>query len=109
VLAVSDDEIALAITPGTTNAEIVLLAGLVFGNTVRDGTGLLNVNDYPNSQDFNDISAELNKIIETRVLPKLREGVKVGAAVRFVGCAEVADESTDLRPLKLVPIQAEVE
>ncbi len=109
VLMAADDEIALAIAPGTTNAEIVLLTGLVFGNTVRDGTGLLNVNDYPNSQDFNDISAELNKRIETRVLPKLRQGAKVSATIRFVGCAEVADESTDLHPLKLIPIQAELE
>jgi len=109
VLAVSDDEIALAITPGVTNAEIALQTGLVFGNTVRDGTGLLNVNDYPNSQDFNDISAELNKLIEMRVQPKLRERAKVGATIRFTGCAEVSDDSTDLRPLKLIPIQAEVD
>ena len=85
------------------------MTGLVFGNAVRDGTGLLNVNDYPNSQDFNDISAELNKLIETRVQPKLRERAKVGATIRFTGCAEVSDESTDLHLLKLIPIQAEVE
>jgi predicted lipoprotein len=109
VLAVVDDEITLAVTPGATNAEITLLTGLVFGNTVRDGTGLLDVNNYPNSQDFNDISAELNKLIETRVLPKLRETAKTGATIRFAGCAEVVDESTDLRPLRLIPIQAEIE
>lgn len=109
VLAVADGEIALAVTSGATNAEIALLTGLVFGNAVRDGTGLLDVNDYPNSQDFNDISAELNKLIETHVLPKLRERAKVGATIRFAGCAEVADESADLQPLKLIPIQAEVE
>lgn len=109
VLTVAEDEISLAITPGATNAEIVLLTGLVFGNTVRDGTGLLNVNDYPNSQDFNDISAELNKLIEMRVQPQLRERAKVGDTIRFTGCAEVSDESTDLRPLKLIPIQAEAE
>jgi predicted lipoprotein len=109
VVTVSDDEIALAISPGATNVEIVLLTGLVFGNAVRDGTGLLDVNDYPNSQDFNDLSAELNKLIEARVLPKLRETAKVGAMIRIAGCAEVVDESADLRPLKLIPIQAEVE
>jgi predicted lipoprotein len=109
VLKMADDEVYLAIAPGVTNAELLLLTGLVFGNTIRDGTGLLDVNDYPNSQDFNDISAELNKLIETRVLPKLRERAKVGAMVRFAGCAEVVDETSDLQPLKLIPIQAEVE
>jgi len=109
VIAVSDDEISLALTVGSTNDEVTLPTGLLFGNAVRDGTGLLDVNAYPNSQDFNNIAAELNHLVETRVLPGLKEHAKVGATVRFAGCAEVDDESTDLKPLHVVPIQAEVE
>jgi predicted lipoprotein len=107
VLSVTNDEIALDVTERATQPEIVLPVGLLFGNAVRDGTGLLNVNDYPNSQDFNDLSQALNHIIETRVLPALREQAKVGATIRFVGCAEIADESTDLKPLRVVPVQIE--
>ncbi|HEV2695017.1 MAG TPA: DUF2291 family protein [Verrucomicrobiae bacterium] len=109
VLAVADDEISLAVTEGGTNAGVTLQAGLIFGNALRDGTGLLNASDYPNSQDFNDISAALNHIAETQVLPKLREQAKVGAALSFTGCAEVGDESSDLKPLKVIPIQTEVQ
>ena len=107
VLAATDDEISLAVTEGGTNAEITLQTGLVFGNALRDGTGLLNASDYPNSQDFNDISAALDHIVETRVLPKLHEQAKVGAMVSFTGCAEVDDESSDLKPLKVIPIRTE--
>ena len=107
VLAVSDDEVSLAVTEGGTNAEVSLQTGLLFSNAVRDGTGLLSVNDYPNSQDFNAISESLNRIIEERVLPKLRETAKVGSIISFVGCAEVNDESTDLKPLKVIPVKAE--
>lgn len=107
VLSVSDDEILLGVTEGTTSAEISLQVGLLFSNAVRDGTGLLSVNDYPNSQDFNAISEALNRIIEERVLPKLREAAKAGATINFVGCAEVSDESTDLKPLKVIPVKAE--
>lgn len=109
IISVSDDEISLAVTENPPTAGIVLEAGLVFGNALRDGTGLLSANDYPNSQDFNDISAALNHIVETRVLPKLREQAKVGAKISFVGCAEVDDESTDLKPLKVIPIQTTTE
>lgn len=109
VLAVSDDEVLLAITDGSTNAEVSLQTGLLFGNAVRDGTGLLSVSDYPDSQNFNGISEALNHIIETRVQPKLRETAKVGAMVKFTGCAEVNDESADLKPLKVVPIRVEIE
>ena len=109
VVAASDDEISLALTPGNTNAEVVLEVGLVFGNAIRDGTGLLNANDYPNSQDFNDLSSALNHIVESRVLPGVKQRAKVGARISFTGCAEVDDESSDLKPLKVVPLQAEVQ
>ena len=108
VIAVSDDEISLNLTGGT-NAEVSLQTGLVFGNALRDGTGLLDANNYPNSQDFNGISEALNHLVETRVLPKLREQAKVGANISFAGCAEVADESVDLKPLKVIPIQTGTE
>ena len=109
VVAVSDDEISLAITAGNTNAEVCLQAGLIFGDAVRDGTGLLNESAYANSQDFNDVSAALNHIVETRVLPGLHEQAKVGAKISFAGCAEVDDENIDLKPLKVIPIQTKIE
>jgi predicted lipoprotein len=109
IIAVSDDEISIAVTAGGTNAEISLQTGLIFGNALRDGTGLLSPSDYPNSQDYNDISAALNHIVETSVQPKLREQAKVGATISFAGCAEVNDESVDLKPLKAIPIQAELQ
>jgi len=105
VVSVSDDGVSLAITPGSTNAEVILLAGLIFGDAVRDGTGLLNGSDYSNSQDFNDISAALDHLVETRVLPGLHEQAKIGAEISFAGCAEVDDEANDLKPLKVIPIQ----
>jgi predicted lipoprotein len=109
VLATNSDGVSLVVSANATNAEFVLETGLIFGNAVRDGTGLLNASDYPNSQDFNNISAELDKLVETHVLPKLRADAFVGAKVKFVGCAEVDDDTTDSHPLQVIPIQAEVE
>ena len=105
VVAVSDDAILLTVADKGTNADVALQTGLIFGDALRDGTGLLDASSYPNSQDFNDISAALNHIVETRVLPGLREQAKIGATISFSGCAEVDDESSDLKPLKIVPIQ----
>ena len=62
-----------------------------------------------NSQDFNAIAEALNHIAEERVIPPLRERAKVGAMVRFAGCVEVASEPTDLHPLRVVAVVAEVE
>ncbi len=109
IISISDDEVSLAITGSRTNVEIALQTGLVFGNAIRDGVGLLNGNDFPNSQDFNDLSAALNHLVETRVLPKLRTQAKVGEKISFVGCAEINDETTDLKPLKVISIQTKLE
>jgi len=83
----------------------VIELGFVFGNAVRDATGLIKASDYPNAQEFNDISAALNSMVETNVLPQLQEMAKVGGRIQFVGCVEVGDEEMDLKPLKVVPIE----
>jgi predicted lipoprotein len=103
VAAVSEDEVLLVVTSGT-NAEVSLPAGLIFGNALRDGTGLLNASDYPNSQDFNGLAEALNHLAETQAVPPLRACARPGAKIFFAGCAEVADESTDLKPLKVIPV-----
>src|ERR1022692_1095390 len=54
IVSVSDDAVSIVVLENSTNAEVALQAGFVFGNALRDGTGLLNASDYPNSQDFND-------------------------------------------------------
>jgi predicted lipoprotein len=109
VVATSDDGISLAVTGSNTNAEVLLQTGLIFGDAIRDGTGLLDASAYPNSQDFNDISAALNHLVETRVLPDLKLQAKIGVTISYTGCAEVDDESTDLKPLKVIPIRATVQ
>jgi predicted lipoprotein len=107
VVATEKNSVGLAVGDGEEAIEVELGTGPVFGNALRDGTGLLDVNDFPNSKNFNALSAELNKRVEDDVLPALR-AVAVGATVRFAGCAEVVDEATDLRPLRVVPFLAEV-
>ena len=79
--------------------------GLLFGNTVRDATGLVDGDDFPNSQHFNEISTELNRMVETTVIPPLKERAKVGDAIEFVGCAEVTNVPRDVTPLKVVPLE----
>lgn len=108
VVAVNAAAVVIELSDGTNDGAVSLVTGHVFGNAVRDGTGLLDVNDFPNSQHFNALSSEINRRIEQKVLPTLRN-VAVGAPVRFVGCAEVMDEAADLNPLRIVPFMAEVQ
>jgi predicted lipoprotein len=104
----SADRNSIKLTVGEGALPCVIETGPVFGNTVRDGTGLLDVNAFSNSQDFNALASALNTLVEQRVLPALRGHVAAGSRVRFAGCAEVNPLDGDVRELKLVPLRAEL-
>lgn len=106
VVSADENSIGLSLKPVGDEAQIVVELGFVFGNAVRDATGLIKASSYPNAQEFNDISAALNSMVETNVLPQLQQVAKVGGHIQFIGCVEVGDEDMDLKPLKLVPIVA---
>lgn len=107
VVSVGKNSIGLSVGNSDSQTDVRLETGILFGNAVRDGSGLLDVNDFTNSQDFNAISTEINRRIEAQVLPKLRDAATVGKTIRFVGCAQITDEGTDLSPLRVVPFAAE--
>jgi len=101
----------LRVAVDETGATVVAIRiGPVFGNTVRDGCGFLDVNAFPGLREFNALSAELNALVEQAVLPALRDQAKVGTTVQFVGCAEAPDSVADAgEPLLIiVPVKAEV-
>jgi predicted lipoprotein len=91
-------------------AIVAIRTGPVFGNVVRDGCGLLDVNQVPGLTEFNALSAELNRLVETRVLPTLKAAAKVGATVVFAGCAEAPESlpGNGAPLLTFIPLQAEV-
>ena len=103
VVSVEKNTVGLSIDDDSTQVQVLLETGLLFGNAVRDGTGLLDVNDFANSQEFNAISTEINRRIETDVLPELRRKATIGSTIRFAGCAQITNEETDLSPLRVVP------
>jgi predicted lipoprotein len=87
---------------------VALRTGPVFGNIVRDGCGLLDVNQVPGLAEFNALSAELNRLVEARVQPPLKT-VAVGATITFAGCAEAPESLPPAGPLlTFIPVTAEV-
>jgi predicted lipoprotein len=95
---------------GPNPAIVALRIGPIFGNAVRDGSGLLDVNQVPGLHEFNALAAELNKLVESQVLTGLREGADVGAVVTFAGCAEAPESAAppDQPLLIIIPVVAEV-
>lgn len=94
---------------GAPGVIVAVRTGPVFGNVVRDGCGLLELNRVPGLAEFNAVSAEINRLVEERVQPALKTGVAVGARVTFAGCAEAPESAPSSGPLLVfVPVWAEV-
>jgi len=89
------------------NPRVLLLTGPVFGNALRDVTGLLNLSDY-HSVDFNSLSTVLNRLCETRAQPALRS-IGVGASISFLAAGEIDDASQAVPVLRLAPIRVQVQ
>lgn len=104
IVMVGDDSIRVVVDGPTNLPPVELSTGPIFGNVVRDASGLLNASDFPNSENFNDISASLNHLLETEITPQLRTQAAAGKAIRFVGCVEL-DQDSKADPWAVVPLK----
>lgn len=107
VVSLGDKGVGISLR-SANSADVLLRIGMLFGNTVRDATGLLDVSKFANSQDFNAISAELNRIVETRIVPQLKARAQPGVRLHVTAVFEVEAESEINRPLPAIPLAAEV-
>jgi predicted lipoprotein len=107
IIALEKSRVGVALADGGEFADLWLTTGPVFGNAVRDATGVLNGEDFPKSQHFNELASNLNALVEKRVLPSLREAAKVGASIEFVACVEVPGGAIS-QPLELIPLKVTV-
>lgn len=106
IVALENDSISIALQESAP-AAVVIEIGPVFGNAIRDGSGLLDISDFSNTQDFNAISSEINRRVEEQVLPLLAAKASVGASVRFVGGVDVSDSEGVPSRFTLVPVMIE--
>jgi hypothetical protein len=102
VASVDHTGVWLAVDAGTP-AKVVLLTGPIFGNALRDATGLLDIR-YFSFSAFNSLSEELNRLAETRGESTLGSHVEPGSSLDFVAAGEVDDRGGTVT-LELVPIR----
>jgi len=108
VADVTEDGVLVSLGASGRTPEILIATDFIFGNAVRDASGLLDVSDFPSSMEFNSIAAEINKIVLAEVIPTFREAVRAGMAISFTAAAEVHAEEPELQPLRVIPIIVEL-
>lgn len=105
VMSVEPDFVTVSLD---ANVKIMLATEFIFGNAVRDASGLININEFVNTMDFNNVSAEINKIIREKVLPPFKNSVKNGDEIKFTGAIELNKEHPELNNIEVVPIHVTI-
>jgi len=80
----------------------------VYGNAIRDASGLLDIKDFSNTSDLNSVSEELNKMVRTTVLPAFKQQVKKGDRVEVTGAVEFNKEHFNLSQLEIIPVRLKI-
>lgn len=108
VESVNENGIDLITGEESSIQKVLIATEYIFGNAVRDASGLININEFSNTMDFNNISTEINEIIRAKVVPPFREQVNIGESVDFVGAIELNREHLNLDVIEVIPVRLEI-
>jgi predicted lipoprotein len=88
------------------NAIISVDAKYIFGNAIRDASGLVKLTDFKTNADFNKVSEALNTIIREKVLPPITKNIKVGDEISVVGALKLSKK--EILSLEVLPVQIQI-
>lgn len=108
VSKVNEDDLVLQISAGDSSLTATLATEYIYGNAIRDASGLVDVKDFPNSAELNSISEELNKTVRTTLLPAFRQQVKTGDKVTVVAAVEFNQEHVKWNQMELLPVRLQI-
>ena len=108
VTEVSEDDIALQIRMGDSLMTAKLATEFIYGNAIRDASGLVEVKNFPNTMDLNNISEELNKMVRKTVLPPFKTSVKKGDKLIVSGAIEIHKEHIKWNELEIIPVKLQI-
>ncbi|MFC5283571.1 DUF2291 domain-containing protein [Pedobacter alpinus] len=106
ITSVKDHEVILKTSD---NKNLRIATEFVFGNALRDASGEIKVEDFTNSMDLNNVSAEVNKLVRKEVLPSFKGKVKVGDKVAFAGAFEINQEYINLKDIEIIPVKLTIQ
>lgn len=105
VTAIDEEFVTLKIASGT---EIKLAIQYIFGNTSRDCSGLISIDDFTNTMDLNNVSEEINKLIKSEIVSPFTAKVQKGDSISFLGGIELSQSNPKTDKIEIVPLQLEI-
>jgi len=81
----------------------------IFGNAIRDASGLVKLTDFKTNAQFNKVSESLNDIIRNDVIPKEISKVKVGDSISFSGAIKLSKKQNLQEKISVIPSQIKLQ
>jgi predicted lipoprotein len=105
IQSISDDAVTVELKGDSGGTNVKIATEFVYGNAIRDASGLMNLNDFTSTTEFNSISESINEIIRKEVLPSFIRDAKDGSKVKFTGAIEMNQKYVDVNVIEVVPIE----
>lgn len=114
VLSVNEDDI-LVLTGSSGHQQPVKIATeYIYGNAIRDASRTVEIKDFVNTTDLDNISEALNKKVRTTVLPAFKGAVKKADSITCIGAIELNQAHTErsrnysLNDVEIIPVQCKI-
>jgi len=107
VVVTSESEESLLTSPIENSNQVIAVAtDFIFGNAVRDASGLVDIGEFQNTMDFNTISVEINNWVRANPVKFLEENIKVNDTISVFGAIQVNSKNFSVNDIPvLIPIQ----
>ena len=84
---------------------VKIATAFIFGNAIREGSGGVNISEFLNMTDFNNVSIAINKIVKEQVIPGLKSSATPGSRIKFIGATEIRENNIDLESILIIPVE----
>ena len=91
------------------NYSVELATAFIFGNAIRDGSGVVDIDEFVNMTDFNNVSIALNRRVKEEVIPRLVRLARPGASLEFAGAFEIREDQPDIHSIRIIPVSVTLE
>jgi predicted lipoprotein len=81
-----------------------IATSFIFGNAIRDGSGAVDIDEFLNMTDFNNVSIEINNLVKNNVVPILNKNAKPGMKLEFAGAFEIKEDDVDVQSIRIIPV-----
>lgn len=101
---VDESSLLVAISSGNAKTQLAIAMEFVYGNAIRDASGIIKLSEFNSTTDLNNVSAEVNKIVRTKVLPPIKSNAQVGDTIKFTGALQLNKKFLKLDDIEVMPV-----